>query len=135
MILPGWGQAVNKEYWKIPIYWAGIIGVAYYSFTIHQDYSDYRAAYYNLNNDDLRYGPTPLKLQNVSTLQLKSVRNQLRNKRDLMIVMTVMAYGFNVLDAYVFAHLKDFDVSDNLTYHITPVWDNKSTGMKFSVTF
>lgn len=32
-----------------------------------------------------------------------------------MYVVTVLAYGLNIVDAYVFAHMRSFDVSDDLT--------------------
>ena len=34
---------------------------------------------------------------------------------ELSIIIGVGIYAFNILDAYVSAHLKDFDVSDNLS--------------------
>ena len=41
LLLPGLGQAYNGEYWKIPIYWGGLVA------SVH---------YYNLNNTNyLRY--------------------------------------------------------------------------------
>lgn len=47
-----------------------------------------------------------------------SIRNQrdfLRNRRDFIYVTIGLAYLLNVVDAYVYAHLRPFDVSDNLS--------------------
>ena len=38
----------------------------------------------------------------------------------LFTIITVAVYGLNLLDAYVFGHLYDFNVSDDLTMHISP---------------
>ncbi|PSR05860.1 MAG: hypothetical protein BRD49_03490, partial [Bacteroidetes bacterium SW_10_40_5] len=41
-----------------------------------------------------------------------------RRYRDLNIILTGLVYVTNILDAYVYAHLKDFDVSDNIAMSI-----------------
>ena len=92
-------------------------GVGYYTQHLHNQYTDYRAAYYNSfpENEDLRFGPTPEYLEGVNANQLQSNRNSLRNQRDFMFVVMGLAYGLNVIDAYVFAHMRSFDVSDDLS--------------------
>lgn len=123
LILPGWGQYTNRQYWKIPLVYGLIGGVAYYAYYADSRYRGYRAAFYNSfpDNDDFRFGATPSWIdENVSSDFLRSQRNFFRNRRDLLIIGTVLAYGFNVLDAYIFAHMRDFDVSDDLSFRATP---------------
>ena len=36
------------------------------------------------------------------------------------ILITIAVYGFNLLDAYVFGHLYDFQVSDDLSLNVSP---------------
>lgn len=119
MMLPGWGQVVNRQAWKVPIVYGLLGGLAWYSAQLTRRYHDYRAAYYNLhpeNPDDLKYGPTPdFVPENASLEALKSNRNTLRNRRDLVYVGIGLAYGLNIVDAYVFAHMRSFDVSENLS--------------------
>jgi hypothetical protein len=44
-IIPGWGQAYNKKYWKIPIIYAGL-GVTGYIFVNNiKIYKEYKFAY------------------------------------------------------------------------------------------
>lgn len=119
LIIPGWGQIQNRQIWKVPIIYGMFAGVGYYTHYLHGQYTDYRAAYYNSvpEHDDMRFGPTPGHLEGVSANQLQSYRNSLRNQRDFMFVVMGLAYGLNVLDAYVFAHMRSFDVSDDLTAH------------------
>ena len=122
LMVPGWGQIINKQAWKVPIVYGLYAGVGYYTYTVHQDYRDYKAAYYNSQrgeDTDFKFGPTPERLQAVSTNQLRSNRNSLRNRRDLMFVVFVLAHGLNAVDAYVFAHMRSFDVSDDLSAKAT----------------
>ncbi len=122
LMVPGWGQIVNKQAWKVPIVYGLYAGIGYYTYTVHQDYKDYRAAFYNAQrgeDTDLKFGPTPEQLQGVNQNQLRTNRNSLRNRRDLMFVVLVLAHGLNAVDAYVFAHMRSFDVSDDLSARAT----------------
>lgn len=117
MLVPGWGQVANKQAWKIPIVYGLIGGLTYYSITLTKDYHDYRAAYYNLTSeiDDLKFGATPTYLADATSGNLLDQRNFLRNRRDFIYVTIALAYILNFIDAYVFAHLRPFDVSDDLS--------------------
>lgn len=118
LMIPGWGQIVNRQAWKIPVIYGVFAGIGYYTYTIHQDYTDYRAAFYNAQrgeDSDFKFGPTPDELAGISSNQLLDVRNSLRNRRDFMFVVMFLAYGLNAVDAYVFAHMRSFDVSDDLS--------------------
>lgn len=117
LILPGWGQVTNKQIWKIPIIYGLIGGVTAYTFYAHNRYQGYRAAYYNSfdENTDLKFGPTPDFVPAGQPPELyRTNRNNFRNRRDMAIIGILVAYGLNVADAYIFAHLRDFDVSDDL---------------------
>ena len=119
LIIPGWGQITNKQAWKVPIVYALLGGLTYYSIYLNGKYKDYRAAFYNLNENapnDFRYGPTPGYLSNIQSLEsLRSNRNSFRNRRDMSFLYIGLAYGLNVIDAYVFAHMRTFDVSEDLS--------------------
>lgn len=120
LILPGWGQVVNKQAWKVPVIYGLFAGLSYFVYDSHQNYQDYRAAYYNTQyeNGDKRFGPTPDYLKNISPEALRYTRNEYRNRRDLTALGILLAYGLNLVDAYVFAHMRDFDVSDDLSANI-----------------
>jgi len=117
MIVPGWGQITNKQAWKVPIVYGLLGGLSYYSVYLTKQYHDYRAAYYNSfdSNTDMRFGATPDYLQGQNPASLKNNRDFLRNRRDFVYVTVFLAYVLNVVDAYVFAHLRPFDVSDDLS--------------------
>jgi hypothetical protein len=117
MIIPGWGQIENRQIWKVPIIYGLFTGIGFYTVFLNDQYQDYRAAYYNSfpENDDFRFGPTPERLEGINPSQLQNSRNSFRNQRDFMFVVFGLAYGLNVLDAYIFAHMRNFDVSDDLS--------------------
>lgn len=122
LIIPGWGQITNDQIWKVPIVYGVIGGLTYYSIHLNNKYGDYRAAYYNLNPDtpdDNKFGPTPGYIpQDASLASLREIRNSFRNRRDLVFVFIGLSYALNAIDAYVFAHLRSFDVSDDLSMNV-----------------
>lgn len=138
LMIPGWGQIENKQIWKVPVIYGLFAGIGYYTYTLNNDYKDYKAAYYNSfpDNDDMRFGPTPEYLQGVNANQLQSNRNSLRNQRDFMFVVMGLAYGLNVIDAYVFAHMRSFDVSDDLSANAVlqpTMMENRSPGISLKI--
>lgn len=143
LMIPGWGQITNQQSWKVPLIYGVIGGMIYTIFYFDNHYQGYRAAYYNAfeDNTDQRFGPTPGFVNpNFSTEGLRQQRNFFRNRRDLTIVLTGLAYALNAVDAYVFAHLRDFDVSDDLSMKIHPdtqILPQGETyvGFRFSIQF
>lgn len=119
LFVPGWGQVTNRQIWKVPIVYGLLGGLTWYSIYLTKRYHDFRAAFYNLNPstpDDQRFGPTPSYIpENVNLESLRSTRNSLRNRRDFIYISIGLAYGLNVIDAYVFAHMRSFDVSEDLS--------------------
>ena len=103
-VLPGAGQFYNESYWKIPIIW-GIGGYFVYEIVKNNNnYIDYRDLYANSQtpenpNGDLRY---------------KNLREFYRDQRDQFYLYAGLVYLVNLVDAYVDAHLFDFDVSDKI---------------------
>ena len=121
LIVPGWGQVTNKQIWKVPIVYGLLGGLTYYSVYLNVKYHDYRAAYYNSfpENTDYRFGKTPSYISpTANPALLKENRDNLRNRRDMVYVGIGLAYALNAIDAYVFAHLRTFDVSDDLSMNL-----------------
>lgn len=140
MMIPGWGQVTNGQVWKVPLVYAIFAGVGYYNYRLTKHYRGFRAAYYNETRGeetDYRFGETPDFVPLAySAQQLKETRDNLRNQRDFSYVIMVLAYGLNVLDAYVFAHMRSFDVSDDLSANarISPgLMDQGSPGIHVSI--
>jgi hypothetical protein len=143
VILPGWGQYTNRQAWKIPIVYGLLGGLSYYAYFADTRYAGYRAAYYNSFevNDDFKFGQTPGWIDpNVSQDFLRTSRDFYRNRRDFLIVTVFLAYVLNFVDAYVYAHMRDFDVSDDLSSRIEigpsmPVATQPTLGFTFKLNF
>lgn len=128
-IIPGWGQAYNREYWKIPIVY-GILAIpvslyfynnSYYTKTKFAYEARYKAATNSSDTADLALIDPQLKNLSISSLQ--NYRNSFRRDRDYSVLWFLLAWGLQVMDATVFAHLKQFDVSSDLTMDVTPVFN------------
>ena len=50
-LLPGTGQVVNKQYWKIPVFYAGMGSLLYLGVNANKKYERYRTDYDNLGAD------------------------------------------------------------------------------------
>ena len=135
-ILPGWGQAYNREYWKIPLVY-GVIGVPVgFYFYNNSWYKKTKKAYeIRVTNDTSRFGEIDPKLSNLDASNLRFYRNTFRKDRDYSILYTLVAWGLNVVDATVFGHLKDFDVSDDLSLRIKPVINTSVQGGSAGLSF
>jgi hypothetical protein len=126
-ILPGWGQVYNKKYWKLPLVYAAV-GIPVYSFFYNKGwYVKTRDAAKILATLDTvgyksRVDPklhiffsTPNALGS-----LLNYRNEFRRDMDYSILFVLLAWGLNVVDATVDAHLKGFDISEDLSLKIKP---------------
>ncbi|WP_066402259.1 DUF5683 domain-containing protein [Flavisolibacter tropicus] len=125
-IIPGWGQAYNKKYWKIPIVYAALGTSAYVFYYNLTWYKRCRYAYTVAVTDDVaHYDDVYIKLQPFvknpnGEGTLKIYRNDYRRYIDYSVVAFVLLWGLNVVDATVDAHLKSFDVSPDLSFQIKP---------------
>ncbi len=140
-LLPGAGQAYNEQYWKIPIFY-GAFGYAVYKINSNnKQYKRYLNGLIekqnNVPQNELRYFP-----DNPDEEKLKRGRDKFRRKRDLAGILFLAVYSFNLIDASVYAHLSDFDVSEDLTLNIKPeilpifASENKNTiGLTISLKF
>lgn len=146
IICPGLGQVYNRQYWKVPI--LGGLGV-FFGIMIasnNHDYQnarkDYRIRLENeadpvyqadRSNKTYLFDPTRYdaydpnnpenilnKVRTYNTAQLRLTRDTYRRDRDFYIIMSGLVYALNIIDATVFAHLREFEVSDKLSMRIDP---------------
>jgi hypothetical protein len=134
--LPGWGQFYNGQYVKIPFVWAGIGGIAATAIIVNKEYLLYRHSYHFLSRRDNgepvfpEYEADFLTLINklgisreraeASVAEFRQSRDKLRRNRDLLYIGIGLFYGLTILDAYVNAHLLQFDVGEDLTLAVQP---------------
>jgi hypothetical protein len=109
-VVPGLGQAYNKKYWKIPIIYAGIgTGIYFYNQNT-KDYNRFRDAYKRRLagfEDD--------EFQGISTDRLLDAQKTASRNRDVSIIISIAFYVLNIIDANVDAHLRQYNISDDLS--------------------
>lgn len=119
--LPGLGQIYNRKYWKLPIVYGGFAGLGYGLGVNHKNWKTYSDAFRIVANDTA-ISSFSLDGRNYSQSQLRELKNYYKRNRDMFIIFTGVLYVLNIIDATVDAHLFDFDVSDDLSLHIEPIW-------------
>ncbi len=141
-IIPGWGQWYNRQYLKVPVVYAGFItisgGIAYtnrrynlyrhaYLYTARLDpggepvFPEYAAEYtrllaeLNLPEENTLSDSEILSQRRRLEPHFKKNRELFRRNRDLLVIGVGIWYGLTIIDAFVSAHLFDFDVGADLT--------------------
>ncbi|MFR9524328.1 MAG: DUF5683 domain-containing protein [Rikenellaceae bacterium] len=137
MICPGAGQIYNKSYWRVPIVIGMFASTIYVYDWNNRGYQRFKTAYslrldYDNNPDDYPSGSIDEFNGAYSASLLKSYRNSYRRNRDYAVILTAAAYLFQVLDAHVDAHLKDFDISDDLSLNVEPMIDYSYMSSSYS---
>ena len=142
------GQIYNKRYWKVPIVW-GALGVGIYAYTFNNgEYNRFRDAFkrrragffddefYDINNSGIEPGNP-----DISDAALQDAQERFQRDRDLALAITIGLYILNIVDANVDAHLKQFNVDDNLALDIkpyleyNPITTDPQYGLAFTVKF
>lgn len=127
-VLPGLGQAYNKKYWKIPVIYAGLGGFGYMFLTNNKQYNLYRANVIAYNDNDSLTLPS---MPEYSSDQSQILKLQYRKNRDFAVIGFSIVYLINIIDANVDAHLRTFDVSDDLSIHIDPWQSTYKTSLGY----
>lgn len=117
-ILPGLGQAYNKSYWKIPIVYLAI-GIPTYLYVVNDKELDrYRTAYKKrldgLTDDEFYVGRTDGNPR-LSTDALRRAQDTYRRNKEMAMLFAIGFYALNIIEANVDAHLKQFNVNENLS--------------------
>lgn len=128
MICPGAGQIYNKSYWRVPIVVGGFATTIYCIDWNNRGYQRFQKAYrllseYESNPDPTLYpNGSPDEFNGRYSLSfLKNLRNSYRRNRDLCIILTAGLYILQAVDAHVDAHLRDYDISKDLSVSLSPV--------------
>jgi Family of unknown function (DUF5683) len=135
-VVPGLGQAYNKEYWKIPIAYAAIGTCVYFFVDNMKTYKLYRDAYRLRVDGNPDTNDTSPDTKPYDTESLKVGRDQFRQYVDYSVLFFILAYGVNIIDATVFAHLRNFDMSDDLSMRVSPTLiNNRTLGIGVNISF
>ncbi|MGC1514507.1 MAG: DUF5683 domain-containing protein [Maribacter sp.] len=129
-VMPGLGQIYNKRYWKLPIVY-GAIGGSIYAYTWNNDnYQRFRTAFkrrqagftddefFDRDNNNAAGAPPDFSLD-----VLENQQERYQRDRDLWLVVAIGMYALNIIDANVDAHLKQFNIDDDLSLDFEPYFD------------
>ncbi len=147
MVLPGSGQIYNGQWWKVPILYGGIAADMYGIIWNNNRYKEYRDAYVEWvqylerlsENPDTPYPENPawdkipkgFDVETAPYMQtsagkewfkniLNNRKTSFKRNRDLCYIVMAAIYAVNIIDAAVYAHFYDFEIDDNLSFHIRP---------------
>lgn len=151
-IIPGFGQIINRKYWKLPLVYGGFMGFAYAISWNSSRYNSYKNAYRDISDNDpatnsyLDILPEGVTIETLGGEErykqiLNSRQDFFHRYRDLSIILSIGYYGLVLLDAYVDAHLYDFDISPDLVLNVAPVCipyernSHKAYGLQCSIRF
>lgn len=118
-VVPGLGQCYNAQWYKPPVIYAGAAVIAYFvDFNLKEkriyereiDKRFYKA-------DESIYNP---ELEGQTYDELLRLRNYYEQNFELTLIIAGVVYFLNIVDAVVYAHLFDFNVSPNLAMRLEP---------------
>jgi hypothetical protein len=133
-IVPGLGQAYNRSYWKIPIVYAVMGGLAYLTLDNHKEYEKYRQEliFRRANKDQIN------NFINLREADLISGKEVFRRYRDISGLFLILSYASNIIEANVDAHLSTYDISDDLSLKWQPHYQlgqNPNAGITLTFQF
>lgn len=130
-VFPGMGFVYTKTYWRLPIYYGGFIALATVIDYNNRNYHRYKTAYDALTDGN----PSTVDEFNgrYSPELLARVRSAYRRDRDLAIIGMAAAYLLSIVDTYVIASLKNWDVDEDLSVRVEPTMiDTRFNGRPMS---
>jgi len=148
-ILPGWGQIYNKKIWKLPFVYGAVGGTGAYFFYNVKWYKNFRdgvrvisllAESTSSPKDSSGYKGLPKEVRllyesNGGIENVKFYRDDFRKNAAYSAIYFIIAWGLNVVDATVDAHLSSFDISPDLVFKVQPGYSEmaRTAGMSFIV--
>lgn len=124
-VLPGAGQAYNRKYWKMPLVY-GALAIPIYTFTDNLKWFQRTRFAFNVlytkdtNNYKNVYPQLKPFVEAGDLSGLKNYRAEFRKNVDYSVLAFLLLWGLNVVDAAVDGHMKDFNVSDDLSIQLNP---------------
>lgn len=116
LAMPGAGQTYNGDYLKTGVIY-GIFGSLFYAMDFNRNqFQRFNTAYEQrlMGEPDEFVGLIP------NARGIRNFRDGYRKDLELTYIGIGAVYLFNVIDAFVSAHLTTFDVSDDLSFRIQP---------------
>lgn len=126
LVVPGAGQIYNKSYLRVPFVWGAVGGMGYLVHYNTQKYNCLRDAY-KASIDMVPYEfPSHCNefVGITNSSQLRILRDDANEARQLSIVGFTLVWLANGIDAFVNAHLKEFDLDEDLSIRVGTKMDD-----------
>ena len=137
-IIPGYGQILNRSYWKLPLVYSSFLGCAYAIGYYSKRYETYKSAYRDFmdpnpdNNSYLNLLPEGATVESIGLGRLQEfLQNNYksaRRAREISIYASVAVYAICIIEAYVEAQMFDFDISPDLSLQLHPTIKTNNFG-------
>jgi len=127
--LPGLGQVYNHRIWKVPILY--VLGTAlgifiYDNSKLNKKFKDHYL--YMIDSSKATSPPFSVTdiygrdydLTGATLANVRYFRDNTERQRNLNIIAMAGLYVLNIIDAHVDAHLRDFEISENLSLNWKP---------------
>ena len=126
LVVPGAGQIYNKSYLRVPFVWGAVGGMGY---LVHYNTQKYNCLWdaYKASIDMVPY-EFPSHCDEyvgiTNSSQLRILRDDANEARQLSIVGFTLVWLANGIDAFVNAHLKEFDLDEDLSIRVGTKMDD-----------
>ena len=131
-LVPGLGQIYNRQYWKLPIVYGGLSVAGYFIVKNTQEFSKLRKAYIGRINNPY---PTDEYVKVYTDDQLRQLQDDQTRVVNLTVLFSSLAYFMQVLDAVTSAHLRNFDISRDISLQMKPMATPYGAGLGLAVHF
>lgn len=117
-LLPGAGQVYNGQAWKVPVIYGSFAAMGYFIYYNYDLMSTFKDEYlYRVNHGDT---PRMADYASYPTSSIYRLYDSYDRDFQLMVIITAGIYALNLIDAYVFGHLYDFRIDDDLSLAVAP---------------
>lgn len=117
LVIPGSGQIYNKTWWKVPLVYGALGGMGYLIKYNNEQYHRLEDAYQaSLNGEDHEFTGSAIDKPE----SLRNIRDSFDKNRQLSWVGFIAVWVLNGVEAFVNAHLKNFDIDDSLSLNVQP---------------
>ena len=130
LAVPGAGQVYNKRWWKVPLVYGA------YGFAIYR-IRETRDRYLEFDGYFKEALATNSKVEVVPDVffdarQIKTYRDRFRDDKDRAVFLLIGIHFLSALEAFVDAHLKNFNIDDDLGVRlINPDLGGPAIGLRY----
>lgn len=119
-IIPGGGQVYNRDWWKVPLVAGGFYAL-YRTIDYNTDIYRRLQDAYLLKLEDMDHEFSGTSIDNITTL--RNLRDRYDKNTQMSYVFLILGYALQGVEAYVDAHLRQFDIDDDLSFRLKPTLD------------